>query len=195
MAVEWQNGIPILTDQSLIGDVPEYTQTLSALMAGVMPIGLIQPYVGTDVTPLQPYWLLCNGAAIPAGDRYDELRNLIGSNWGGKLPNLQGRALIGAGTGSGLTARTVGQQNIGKERHAITEAEMPSHRHSINGIRSDISGLHFHPHHGVVAAGQENYAASGYTIADPINYTGGNQTHENMQPSAVVNFIILAAIK
>ena len=29
MAVEWENGIPILTGESMLSDVPEYTQALA----------------------------------------------------------------------------------------------------------------------------------------------------------------------
>lgn len=46
------------------------------------------------------------------------------------LTKMLGRALSIAGSGSGLTARTLGQ-TLGEENHTITTAEMPVHTHSV----------------------------------------------------------------
>jgi hypothetical protein len=44
-------------------------------------------------------WLLCDGQDIPAGAKYDALRNLLGSTYGeGKVPNFQGMFLRGQGS-------------------------------------------------------------------------------------------------
>ena len=89
---------------------------------------------------------------------------------------FRGRALIGAGTGPGLTARTLGQQNIGAETHALNQAEMPPHTHAMP-----------------VGTGPGSAA-----VAGPVGLAGGLSTasagaglaHINMQPSAVVKWII-----
>ena len=182
------NGIPILEPQSLLSDVPAYTKALAphitavdTLLRQLMPLGTITPYYKS--TAPNGMWLICNGTAVPADPKYNEYRSEIGPN----TPDLQGRTLIGQ---SGTYAFGAAD---GASTHTLTVTEMPSHEHSINGISSAISGLHFHPHEGVVAAGQENYANRGYTTADPINHTGGGQAHNNMQPYRVVNYIILAS--
>ncbi|BBD59514.1 phage tail collar domain-conataing protein [Nostoc sp. HK-01] len=46
-----------------------------------------------------------------------------------RVPDRRGRVGVGAGTGTGLTARTVGQL-IGAENHQLNVTEMPVHGHS-----------------------------------------------------------------
>jgi microcystin-dependent protein len=47
------------------------------------------------------------------------------------LPDLRGRVTVGAGTGSGLTARVLAATG-GAETHTLTTAQLPSHAHTIN---------------------------------------------------------------
>ncbi len=60
----------------------------------------------------------------------------IGSAFGGNgtstfgIPDLRGRSLLGAGQGTGLTMRTVGDVP-GAAAHALTESEMPAHTHAL----------------------------------------------------------------
>ena len=56
------------------------------------------------------------------------------------LPDLRGRSLIGAGTGRGLSQRTMGDVG-GEETHFLTQSELPSHSHGIQLLSSTgISG-------------------------------------------------------
>ena len=80
-------------------------------------------------------WLLCNGASVATAS-YPGLFAIIGYSYGGSganftLPDLRGRVPVGAGTGAGLTARTVGQTG-GAETVALVLGEMPSHSHTVN---------------------------------------------------------------
>jgi microcystin-dependent protein len=61
--------------------------------------------------------------AIPAG--WKSGSNIV-------LPDARGRTMIGAGTGAGLTARTLGAL-LGEEAHTLTSAEsgMPTHGHGV----------------------------------------------------------------
>jgi microcystin-dependent protein len=126
-------------------------------------------------------WLLCDGAA-QSSTTYPDLFGAIGYTWGGSggtfnVPDLRGRAPIGSGQGSGLTNRTLAG-NGGEETHQLTADEMPSHYHSV------IS----------VTGWGTNGWGSGTNWEDPhstdTNSAGGDQPHNNMQPYAVVHFII-----
>lgn len=143
-----------------------------------VPVGAVLPYAG-DTAP--DGWLMCDGSTFDTR-LYPELSRVIGSS----TPDLRGRVPVGVGQ-DGTAANN---QNRAL-RTTGGDWRMQSHDHSINGIYSSISGLHFHPHTSVVAAGQENYAAAGYTSSDPINHAGSGGA-ENMPPFYVLNFIIKA---
>lgn len=79
-------------------------------------------------------WLECNGQAV---DRTVNaaLFAAIGTTYGigdglttFNLPDARGRAMVCDGTGAGLTARALGQQTLGEERHKLTLPEF-SHFH------------------------------------------------------------------
>lgn len=92
------------------------------------------------------------------------------------LPDFRGRALIGAGTGAGLTARTLGDTD-GAETHQLTEAELASHSHTFSGQVSGQEG----------AGGVTLYQNGGTTATSTV---GSDTAHNNMQPWGAVNWII-----
>ena len=74
-------------------------------------------------------WLLCDGRAV-SRTAYAALFAKIGTTYGAgdgsttfNLPDPQGRALIGAGSGSGLTTRALGAKG------GTEPSNMPSHNH------------------------------------------------------------------
>ncbi|MCR6633146.1 MAG: tail fiber protein [Magnetospirillum sp.] len=82
-------------------------------------------------------WLFCDGSAVNR-TAYAALFAVIGTAFGSgdgtatfNLPDLRGRAPIGAGQGAGLTSRTLGG-TVGEEKHTLTIAEIPAHNHSAN---------------------------------------------------------------
>ena len=92
-----------------------------------VPSGAIMDFGGIVVIPSG--WLLCDGSSYPTST-YPALFAAIGYIWGGSGPNfnvpdLRGRTGIGAGTGSGLTPRTIGQL-IGEEGHLLAVSEIPA---------------------------------------------------------------------
>jgi microcystin-dependent protein len=86
-------------------------------------------------------WLIADGSAISravyatlnalaAADGYK-----FGSGDGSttfNIPDLKGRMILGAGAGSGLTVRTVGDSG-GEERHVLSKGEIPAHVHAYHG--------------------------------------------------------------
>lgn len=80
-------------------------------------------------------WLLCQGQAISRAE-HAELFALLGETYGAgdgattfHLPDLRGRAAVGAGQGAGLSDRGLGS-SFGTESHALSAAEGPSHSHA-----------------------------------------------------------------
>jgi len=99
-------------------------------------IGEIITYAGsTNPNPSQ--WLLCDGASLLRAT-YTDLFNVIGTTYGSvdgthfSLPDMRGRTPVGAGSGSGLTPRAIGD-SFGAETVTLTTAEIPAHTHSDAG--------------------------------------------------------------
>lgn len=133
-------------------------------------------------------WLFCDGAAI-SRSTYADLFAVIGTTYGNgdgsttfNLPDMRGRVPLGAGTGTGLTARTLAA-TLGTENHQLTIGEMPTHNHAIQRSNTTSSNTDR------VAAGAGSGTDIGSSLV-PVHVNGGNQAHNNMQPSLVTNFII-----
>ena len=120
MAVEYDaNGTPILTNDSLISDVPPYTQAIAAnggtLVPSslLVPAGALMPFAGQDAPD---GWLLCHGQSLDVAT-YQVLWDAIGYRYGGSgasfnLPDLRGRVPAGQDNMGGTSANrlTSGQQ-------------------------------------------------------------------------------------
>lgn len=164
--------------------------------------GIIQMFAGA--TP-PTGWLVCDGSAI-SRTTYATLFAAIGTTWGAgdgsttfNIPDLRGRAPIGAGTGTNLTARTLGGK-LGEETHALTAGEtgLRAHTHSFTQPTVKVK------YSKAVASGSATNhidGSSSSSTAAPMEVSGGavgavtggeksGSAHNNMQPSAVVNFII-----
>ena len=85
--------------------------------------------------------------------------------------------MIGAGTGSGLTLRTLGDKS-GEQTHALSIAELATHVHSYDHMTN--TGSTFNLGSGVSGQLQTNNASS----------VGSGAGHNNMQPFGVANYII-----
>ena len=95
-------------------------------------MGEIRPFLG-DFAP--DGWAICNGVSLAIAD-YELLHELIGDSFGAaepgmfKLPDLIRRIALGAGSGTGLTPRTLGQ--TGGADATFTDARhLPSHSHML----------------------------------------------------------------
>lgn len=144
-------------------------------------------------------YLVCDGAAV-SRTTYDVLFAAVGTTWGAgdgtttfNLPDLRGRGPLGAGTGAGLTPRTLGVSS-GAETVTLTSAEMPSHTHGSNapGGQGNLGLVYADGTNTAVEADSSPGEIKVFDLphALTINATGGGGAHANMQPFAVVNFII-----
>lgn len=139
-------------------------------------------------------WAFCNGQLLPIAQN-TALFSLIGTTYGGDgrtttgLPNLQGRAPMHPGRGPGLTARRLGESG-GTYDVTLTEAQMPSHTHTLRASAED--GRFATPQDNHLAAGTRMYTseAPNTKLGDSLPPAGGGQPHDNKQPFLVLSFII-----
>lgn len=146
-------------------------------------IGEIVTYAGS--TSPDPKWLECDGASLLRAD-YPDLFNVIGVLYGSadsthfNLPDLRGRTAIAAGSGPGLTPRSIGDV-LGEETHVLTIGELASHVHGTGN--SAILGTSAPPP--LDALGPNPFPAV-------TGSTGNDDPHNNMQPSLAINYLIVA---
>lgn len=146
-----------------------------------LPAGVITMYGGSTAPS---GYLLCNGQAV-SRTTYADLFTAIGTTWGAgdgaftfNVPDIRSRSPIGAGSGSGLTTRSLAGTG-GTETHTLSEAEIPSHRHTMS--ITDGSGTAGH----ITTDSNGNGSVPTYT-----GYAGSGGAHANMHPWVAVNFII-----
>lgn len=123
------------------------------------------------------------------------------------MPDARGRAVIGTGTGSGLTARTHGDASIGAE-----DATLPSHTHGSSAMTAVSNGAH--THQGLFGGGGTDNELSGtstglnpptttttgaattsdgahtHSISGSTDSAGVSATDANMMPSLALNVMI-----
>jgi len=152
-----------------------------------VPPGTVMPFAGGTA----PYgWLPCEGASY-AQSQYPDLYAAIGVTWGGgddppntfNVPNLGGRIPVGAVNAD--SARELGDTE-GEEKHTLTTAEMPRHKHEFLDKRYDGA-----TYVGGPFLGDFNIADDVDTYTpETTGSTGGGQPHNTIQPSAVVKYVI-----
>src|SRR5262245_11000059 len=82
-------------------------------------------------------WAFCDGQILPISQN-QALVSILGTTYGGNgqttfgLPNLQGRAAVGVGTGVGLPPIALGERS-GEPTHTLITSELPAHPHPLQG--------------------------------------------------------------
>lgn len=148
-------------------------------------IGTITPYV-TAVPPQG--FLECDGSNHLRTD-YPELYALLDTAFivdadNFITPDLRGRTVIGAGSGAGLTPRSVGATG-GEEAHTLTVSELASHQHSTY-LLQDAKRLGLNELANIVF---------GNIIPNPAmqtDLTGGDAAHNTMQPFTAIKYGVCA---
>ena len=104
---------------------------ISNLIIAEAPPGVMMDFAGLKAPE---GFLLCDGSSYST-TTYANLFAAIGYAWGGSgtsfnVPDMRGRVSIGAGSGTGLTNRTLAAVS-GEENHILLTTEIPSHTHVV----------------------------------------------------------------
>ncbi|WP_120510451.1 phage tail protein [Photobacterium salinisoli] len=165
-------------------------------------IGNIQMF-GANFAPRD--YAFCNGQTILINQN-PALYALLGVTFGGsantsfKLPDLKGRIPVAPGVFQNSGRQVVQGQSGGMEAVTLSVAQMPAHSHEV--YASTAPGNSPRPNN--KAASQATVLSSSalntpvYSQSEQlvsmndkaIGATGGNQPHNNIQPSTVINFCI-----
>jgi len=167
-----------------------------------------EPYLGNIVMFAGNFaprgWAFCEGQILPISQN-TALFSLLGTTYGGDgrttfaLPDLRGRAPVSAGRGPGLSDRRWGER-FGVETVTLNTNQIPNHNHSgtttLQIAVSTDGGTELNTNRNVLANHADAFntdASAGATLAGAsltIVNEGGNQAHNNMQPSIAIHYII-----
>ncbi len=157
---------------------------------------MANPYLGE--IRIFPYnfspmgWALCEGQTMPISQN-TALFALLGTTYGGNgtttfnLPDLRGRAVVGAGEGPGLSNYVLGEDG-GAESVTLTSNQMPAHNHLVHA--DEGKGNSKVPGGSVIALGKKDEfstVSDGSTMnAGMIANTGGSQPAPILSPFLVM---------
>lgn len=114
------------------------TNNLDVVLTQFAPSGTVMSFANA-VTP--DGWLKCDGSAYDVS-KYIKLFTEIGFTFGGtgsnfNVPDLRGRGVIGAGSGTGLTTRVLAHIG-GEEEHTLLATETPSDLLPVNDDDAEV---------------------------------------------------------
>lgn len=163
-----------------------------------------QPFIGQVIAVAFNFapqgWVQCNGQLLPISGN-DALFSLIGTTFGGDgvstfgVPDLRGRAVVGMGTGAGLSNYVLGQLG-GSPNVTLTTANMPAHTHAVMGATNGTSAIP--ANNAVLGAASDGSSLLYDAPNNPVTLnpsavttaSGGAQPHDNQQPYQVVTYIM-----
>ncbi|MFH0753239.1 MAG: tail fiber protein [Candidatus Omnitrophota bacterium] len=166
------------------------TVTLPGSSGGGVPAGVMVPWGAWDIPQ---GWLVCDGRAVLRLEQ-PELFAVIGTLYGSgdghttfNLPDLRGRVVSGLDDMGQVAAHVITQEAgnklggvFGEEKHRLTLTEMPEHSHTYGQA---FSGGRYDGHSSALYNNTQ-WVQSGSA--------GGDQAHNNLQPSMSLFWIIKA---
>lgn len=151
-------------------------------------------------------WLPCDGRELEI-QKYAALFSLLGTAFGGdgtktfKIPDLRGRTPVCMSFQSSATYRQGDMGGV--EKVVLTGAQVPAHSHSVNVYKEEGGVIALADN--LLAKNKSTAAATAFNVYAPYDSTkavalnaatiqtaGGNQGHENRQPSLAVQYCIAA---
>ncbi|MDJ0654917.1 MAG: tail fiber protein [Xanthomonadales bacterium] len=149
---------------------------------------------GGNFNPRQ--WAFCDGQLL-AISQNQALFSLLGTTYGGDgrttfaLPEMRGRVAMHAGSGPGLTPRTLGERS-GSETNTLNTNQLPSHSHPLvnNAVDDDANNLNVSGNALANGAFYSTDTPDTRSLPAATGNTGANQAVNNLQPYTCVNFII-----
>ncbi len=152
-------------------------------------------------------WALCEGQLLAINSN-QALFSILGTTYGGDgrttfaLPDLRGRVAIAPGNGPGLSDKRLGEKG-GIENVTLNTTQIPAHGHNLitgsiqvgnegkGSASSETASGNFigNVPGGFRSTGGGGNLANGSIQGNSAN-TGGNLSHNNMQPYLAVNYII-----
>jgi microcystin-dependent protein len=159
-------------------------------------VGEVRPWACT-FAPLG--WAFCQGQILPI-QQNTALFSLFGTIYGGNgtstfaLPDLRSRVPMKFGT-SPSGSYAIGEQG-GVELVQLNAAQMPVHNHTFSGTNASSTREKPAASGSSLGTAGGNYYAANTGTLTPINvgtvslYTGGNQSHTNVQPYQAINWCV-----
>ena len=186
------------------------------IMGQAVPLGTVVDFAGPNAPA---NWMFCYGQQLDR-DTYSDLFSILGTTYGTTsagtfgLPDLRGRIGAGADNMGGTAAGRIGDPAVnvglnggilgstgGLYYHLVTVNEMPTHSHTASTSTllpmrtvSQEGGSNY----GLVSGGPFNgrvmiTGTPGDQVGSSttsIGAAGGNQGHNNVQPTMMINKII-----
>lgn len=194
-------------DQAIV-DVVNGDIGTDNIQTGLLPpTGSLMPYAGSSAPT---GWLLCDGSAV-SQTTYSALYAVISTTYNTsgegagnfRLPNLKGKTIVGRDSADsdfdtlaetrGTKTETLTSAQIPAHSHPVTD---PGHNHSASYLKKDNSGFTSYTAIDTVTSYYSFDLPSGVTVNSNTtgitvgNNTGGGGSHNNIQPSIVLNYII-----
>lgn len=169
-----------------------------------------EPYLGNIVMFAGTFaprgWAFCEGQLLPINQN-QALFSILGTTYGGDgrttfaLPDLRGRAPVSAGNGPGLSDRRLGAR-FGVETVTLNTTQIPQHNHTASttaqiavstdadtelNANGNVLANHLNAFNSSATPGASLAGASSTIV---VANAGGSQSHNNMQPSVAIHYII-----
>lgn len=157
------------------------------------PPGTVMAYYSTQ--PFASVQATVEGWGLDAGDTNGPFWRICDGTNG--TPDLQGRVIVGVGSGTGLTARNPNDV-FGSETHTLSTSEIPSHSHTPTAASIVGKKVTMHEGFSVQEAGGDSQPSYSFqntqptfaAAADFFVSAGGGGSHNNVQPSRALYYII-----